>query len=70
MVMSREWSQRDYLKSWSTGKLKKGKNEAVPEKTWKDGIYIAMNERDLRVGNGIWKSEGVDRRFKTAQYIA
>jgi len=51
------------------------KKQSRPLRTWKDGIYPAMNERDLRVGewttegNGIWKSEGVARRFKTTQYI-
>jgi hypothetical protein len=41
---------------------------------WRDGIHTAMNERDLRRangtigGNGIWKTEGVARRFKTALY--
>ena len=37
------------------------KNRGRPRRTWKDGIYTAMGERDLRVGdgttegNGIWK---------------
>jgi hypothetical protein len=31
MVMSREWTQRDYQKLWFIGSLKEGKNEAVPE---------------------------------------
>jgi hypothetical protein len=50
------------------GRKKRGR----PRRTWKDGIYTAMNEKDLRVANrtteddGIWKSEGVVRRFKTA----
>jgi hypothetical protein len=30
MVMSREWTQRDYQKLWFTGNLKEGNNEAVP----------------------------------------
>ena len=30
MVMSREWTQRDYQKLRFTGNLKEGKNEAVP----------------------------------------
>jgi hypothetical protein len=42
-----------------------------PRKTWKDEIYTAMNERDLRMGEWNnrrqWKSEGVVRGFKTAQ---
>jgi len=39
MVMSREWTQRDYQKSWLTGNLKEGKNETVPEEPGKMG-YI------------------------------
>jgi hypothetical protein len=27
-----------------------GKNDAIPQRTWKDGICTAMNERDLRMG--------------------
>jgi hypothetical protein len=52
------------------GRTKQG----CPLRTWKDGIYTAMNERDLRMGKwnnrrqGIWQSEGVVRRFKTAIY--
>jgi hypothetical protein len=30
MVMSREWTQRDYQKSFFTGNLKEGNKEAVP----------------------------------------
>jgi hypothetical protein len=51
------------------GRKKRGR----PRRTWKDGIYTAMNGRDLRMGE--WnnrrqrKSEGVVRRFKTVQYI-
>jgi len=30
MVMSREWTQRDYQTLWFTGNLKEGNNEAVP----------------------------------------
>jgi len=44
-----------------------------PRRTWKDGIYTALRERETYgwangtiEGNGMWKSEGVDRRFKTA----
>jgi len=51
------------------------KKRGHPRKTWKDGIYTAMNERGLRMGK--WnnrrqrnmKSEGVVRHFKTAQCI-
>jgi hypothetical protein len=56
-------------------KLEGRKKRGRPQRTWKDEIYTAMSERDLRVGewtiegNGIWKWEGVARRFKTAQYI-
>ena len=37
------------------------KKRGLPRRTWKDGIYTAMSERDLRMGewtiegNGIWK---------------
>jgi hypothetical protein len=34
MVMSREWTQRDYQKLWFAGNLKEGKNEAFP---WEPG---------------------------------
>jgi hypothetical protein len=46
-----------------------------PRITWKDGIYTAMNEEvsewenGTTAGNGIWKSEGVARRFKAARHI-
>jgi len=39
MVMSREWTERDYQKLWLTGNLKEEKNEAVREKPEKMG-YI------------------------------
>jgi hypothetical protein len=39
MDMSREWTQRGYLKLRLTGNLKEGKNEAVPEEPGKMG-YI------------------------------
>ena len=73
--MSREWTQREYQKSWLTANLKEGQNKAVPEKPGKMG-YIqpwVKETYDLAngtiEGNGIWKSEGVARRFKTALYI-
>ena len=53
------------------GRKKRGR----PRRNWKDGIYTAMGGRDVRwangtmEGDGIWKSEGVARRFKTAQCI-
>jgi uncharacterized protein YukJ len=47
------------------------KKQGRPRRTWKDGIHTAMSEKGLRMdewkeGNGICKSEGVARRFKTA----
>ena len=68
MVMSRERNQRDYQKSWLTGNLQEGINEASPEETWKDGIYTAMSERGLIMGE--WKNRGqwnmeVGRRRQT-----
>jgi len=50
VVMSKEWIQRGYQKSWLTGNLKEGKNEAAHGRTWKDWIYTAMCEKDLRIG--------------------
>jgi hypothetical protein len=48
------------------GRKKRGR----PRRTWKDVRYIAMSEREWVTGtikgNGIWKSEGIARRFKTA----
>ena len=35
MVKSRELTQRDYQKSWLTGNMKEGKNEATPEEPGK-----------------------------------
>jgi len=49
MVMSRECTQSDYKKImiyWKPGRKKRGRRR----RTWKDGIYTAMNERDLRMG--------------------
>ena len=72
--MSREWTQRDYQKSWFTGNLKERKNEAVPGEPGKmEYIQPWMKEisewaNGTIEGNGIWKSEGVVRRFKTALY--
>jgi len=48
--MSREWTQHDHQKLWFTGNLKEGKKRGHPRRTWKDGIYTAMNETDLRMG--------------------
>jgi len=50
MDMSREWIERDYQKSWLTGNLKEGEKRGRPRRTWKDGIYTGMSERDLRMG--------------------
>jgi len=38
------------LRQEKTGNLKEGKIEAVRRRTWKHGIYTAMNERGLRMG--------------------
>ena len=50
MVTSRERTQRDNKFFLFKGNLKEGKNLVVPEEPGKMGIYTAMNERDLRVG--------------------
>jgi len=49
MVMSREWTQCDYQKliHWKPEGRKK---QGHPRRTRKDGIYTAMNGRDLRMG--------------------
>jgi len=50
MVMSREWTQRDYQKTMIHWKPEARKKRGRPRRTWKDGIYTAMNGRDLRMG--------------------
>jgi hypothetical protein len=40
-----------------------------PEGRKNDGIYTAMSESDLIMGNGIWKSEGFARCFNQHIYI-
>ena len=63
----------DYQKIMINWKPEGRKKRGRPRRTSKDGIYTAMNERGLRMGNGtsegngIWKSEGVASRFKTAR---
>jgi hypothetical protein len=53
------------------GRKKRGR----PRRTWKEGIYTAMNERDLRMGEWNnrrqWNMKVKRRRktFKNAQYI-
>jgi hypothetical protein len=55
--------------------MKEGKNEVAPEEpgkmgylqSWVKGVSEWAN--GTIEGNGIWKSESVDRRFKTAQYM-
>jgi len=37
IFLNREWIQRDYQKSWLTGNLKEGKNEAVLKEPGKMG---------------------------------
>jgi hypothetical protein len=75
--MLTEWTQCDCQKLWSTGNLKEGKNEVVPEepgKMWYTCIQplvkeVSEWENGTIEGNGVWKLEGVARRFKTALYI-
>jgi len=50
MVMSREWTQRDYPKIMIHWKPEGRKKRGRPWRTWKYGIYTAMNGRDLRMG--------------------
>jgi hypothetical protein len=54
----------DYLKKSNEGRKKRGR----PRRTWKDGIYTAMSERDLRMGEWNnqrqWNME-VGRRHQT-----
>ena len=47
--MSREWTQRDYQKSRLTGNPEGRKKRGLPRRTWKNGIYTAISERDLRM---------------------
>jgi hypothetical protein len=67
-------AQCDCQKLWSTGNLKEGINKVVPEEPGKMRyIQPWVNEVSEWAtgaidGNGNWKSEGVARRFKTAQY--
>jgi hypothetical protein len=49
MVTSREWTQYDYEILWFTGNLKEGKKRGRLRRTWEDGIYTAMSERDQRM---------------------
>jgi hypothetical protein len=62
-------------KLWFIGNLKEGKNEAVPEEAGKME-YVQRWVKEIwewadgtTEGNGVWQSEGVVRRFKTALYI-
>jgi hypothetical protein len=56
--------------NWKPQGTKKKKRPS--RRTWKDGIYTAMRERGLRMGEWNnrrqwnWKSEGVARRLKPA----
>jgi hypothetical protein len=52
-------------------KPEESKKRGHHRRTWKDGIYTAMSERGLRMGE--WNSRrqwsmevGITRRFKTA----
>jgi len=58
--MSREWTQRDYQKSWFTGNLKEGKNEAVPGKPGKME-YIYSHEWK-------WSKNGRMEQSKAMEY--
>jgi hypothetical protein len=48
------------------------KKRGHPWRTWKDGMYTAMKERDEWAngteGNGVWQPEGIVRCCKPAQY--
>jgi hypothetical protein len=52
--------------------MKEGENEVVPEEPRKTGYIqpwvkeVSEWANETVEGNGIWKSEGVARRFKTA----
>jgi hypothetical protein len=50
VVMSREWSPTRLPKIMIHWKPEGRKRRGRPRRTWKDGIYTAMNERDLRMG--------------------
>ena len=50
MVMSREWTQRVYQKIMIKWKPEGRKKRGHPRRTWKDGIYTATSERNLRMG--------------------
>jgi hypothetical protein len=58
-------AQVDRMIHWKPeGRKKRGR----PRRTWKDGIYTAMNERDLRVGEWNNRSQwnmAVGRRRQT-----
>jgi hypothetical protein len=43
-------------KNYDSLETKKKKKRGCPQRTWKDGIYTAMNERDLRMGE--WNNRG------------
>ena len=52
--------------------MKEGKKRGRSRKTWKDGIYTAMNERDLRMGE--WNNRRqwnmkVGRRRQTSDTV-
>ena len=66
--------KRGYQKLWFTGNLKEGKNEAFSGEPGKMEYMQSLIKEIWEwanatiEGNGIWKSEGVVRGFKTAQY--
>jgi len=68
MVMSREWTQRDYQKIMIHWKPEGRKKRGRARRTWKDGICTAINEKDLRMGewiNGRQWNMKVGRRRQT-----
>ena len=69
MVMSRELTQNDYQKIMINWKPEGRERRGRPRRTFTDGIYTAMGERDVRMGE--WNSRRqwnveVGRRRQTA----
>jgi hypothetical protein len=50
MGVLREWNQCDCQKLRSAGNLKEVRKRGRPQRTWKDWIYTAMSEGNLRMG--------------------
>jgi hypothetical protein len=78
MDMLREWTQCDCQKLWSTGNLKGGKNEVVPEELgkmgyiqqWvKGGRYTAVSGRwDIYISE--WKVGYIQQWVKGGRYTS